>query len=536
MPSSAVCDDLQSIAFPHLAVDVEQVYLQDGLVRIAARTRGKTSPACPDCTAPSRRVHSRYQRHLADIALGGRPVVIDLTVRRLFCDEPACPRRTFVEQVEGLTVRYGRSTALLRRLLQAVGLALAGCAGARLLQVLHIVVSRVTLLSLVKALPEPPIICPRVLGVDDFALKRSRIYGTILIDAVSHRPVDLLPDREADTLATWLIAHPGAQIICRDRAGAYAEGARTGAPEALQVVDRWHLWHNLGEAVERCVAAHRACLRDPQSPGTPVQPAVPAVITPAPDAHRFADRLRERHAAVHGLLDAGYGIRATARQLRMGHHTVQRYARAATWQQMLHGQWQNRPSMLDPFKEYLHARWAEGITNALALHREIRARGYPGGYGQVRDWLRHLRTRPGPVPPVPPTVRKVTGWIMGCPDGLSEDETQQLKAILARCPELDAARGLVHDFAAMLTGLHGERLPEWIAAVRGQDLPALHSFAQGLEKDRVAVVAGLTLPWSNGPTEGTVNRLKMIKRQMFGRAGFALLRKRVLLQEIGHAA
>ena len=155
MPSSAVCDDLSSIVFPHLdPVDLERVYLQDGLVRITARTRGQTPRACPDCGVPSCRVHSHYQRHLADAPVGGRPVVIDLTVRRLFCDVPACPRRTFVEQVEGLTVRYSRYTLLLRGLLQAVGLALAGCAGVRLLRVLHTVISRVTLLSLVVSIRE----------------------------------------------------------------------------------------------------------------------------------------------------------------------------------------------------------------------------------------------------------------------------------------------------------------------------------------------------------------------------------------------
>ncbi|MHA6757217.1 transposase [Streptacidiphilus sp. PAMC 29251] len=293
--------------------------------------------------------------------------------------------------------------------------------------------------------------------------------------------------------------------------------------------------------MERCVSAHRGCLREPEDPEI-LEPAAPPQILELPEhtgisanrpAHRFTDRLQECHAAVHAELATGASMRAVARKLGLGRNTVHKYARAATWQEMFHGQWQDRTSILDPHREYLLQRWSEGCHNALALHRELQTRGYQGSYGLLRDFARQrLRGLPVPIrpaPPAPPTVRQATGWIVGHPDGLDEDAHRRLKAVLDRCPELAAVHGHVHGFARMLTQLQGVDLPSWMAAVRADHLPGLDSFVHGLEIDLAAVTAGLTLPFSSGAVEGNVNRIKMLKRQMFGRAGFALLRKRVLL-------
>lgn len=385
------------------------------------------------------------------------------------------------------------------------------------------------------ATPDPAAPIPRVLGVDDVAIRRGQNYGTVLIDCQSGAPLELLEGRDAAPLADWLAAHRGIEVICRDRSGAYADGARTGAPDAIQVAGRFHLWQNLAKAAGRCVAAHRACLAGPDpEPATGPDPEPPAEPARAPEpapAGKFAERARRHHAMVHQMLADGHGIRTIARHLGWGRHTVQRYARAATWQELVDGRWQApRASKLDPFKHHLHQRTGEGCGNAAQLFREIGALGYDGSYSTVRDYLDQHRPAAAPLPPPPPTVRQVAGWLTRHPDSLTEDQRPQLKALLARCPELQAASDHVRSFATMLTNLTGhDHLPQWISDVRDAGLPGLSLFAKGLEQDLDAVTAGLTSRWNSGPVEGRVNHIKMIKRQMFGRAGLPLLRKRVLL-------
>ena len=530
------------ILLPHLAgVIVEKAELAVTWLCIWARARADQA-ACPACGWSSGRVHSRYGRRLADAAIGGRRVLIRLTVRRFFCGNPDCPVTTFAEQVEGLTSRYARRTPPLAAMLGAVAVALAGRAGARLAAVLGMLAGRSSMLRLLMALPGPPAGPVRILGVDDFAFRRGRVYGTLLINVETGKPVDLLPDREADTFAAWLREHPGAEVICRDRAGAYAEGARDGAPDAQQVADRWHLWHNLAEHVDKEVARHRDCLTEPEPEPEP-EPAGGA--EPPPDlqraaaaaaAQRAADsalarRTRQRYEQVQALRAQGKGIKPIMRELGLAKETVRRFYRAASVEELLGKTRGGRPSLLDEYKPYLHQRWNEGCTSALALHAEIKAQGYRGSYGTVRGYLqpfRELGTAP-PAVPVPPKVRDVAGWLLRHPDSLDQDEELKLKQVKERCPHLEALAGHVSEFAEILTGRHGERLDDWIAAADASDLPDLHSFATGLKRDHDAVRNGLTLPWSSGAVEGNVNRLKMLKRQMYGRAGFALLRKRVLL-------
>ena len=474
-------------------------------------------------------MHGHYQRNLADTPISGRPVGIRLSVRRFTCDATGCPRRTFAEQFDGLTLPHSRSSPPLRTALTSVAVVLAGRPGARLAASLGMPASRDTLLSLLRGLPEPPVGTVTVLGVDDFAFRKGRIYGTVLIDMLTHRPVDVLPDREAATLAAWLQAHPGVEVICRDRAGAYADGARTGAPDAIQVADRWHLWHNLCEAVHRTVLHHRACLPEPPNPAETTADATPAGPPAAIAETPATTRLRERYTRVRELLDQGMQRQVVASITGLNPGTVARYADATGIDQLLASK--QRHSTLDPFKTYLDTRWNAGCTDSVRLTGELRERGYQGSDRTVRRYLEPLRATGSPAAhaPTPPKSRHVTGWLTRHPDDVHPKHQARLQAIQARCPQLQALGLLVTDFAKIVCNRDGHRLGTWLEQATAADLPELHTFAAGLRRDLTAVTNGLTLPWNSGPVEGTVCKIKALKRAMYGRANFDLLRHRILL-------
>lgn len=547
-------DEVLSSVFPHLDdVRVDAIALRGNVVQIAARTCAAEA-ACPDCGVLSGRVHGRYVRRLSDVAVGGREVEIALTVRRFRCAEAGCRRRTFAEQVPAVTARYQRRTGLLTGVLQAIAVMLAGRAGARLAARLRVAVSRSSLLRLLRAVPEPPVGQLTAIGIDDFALKRGHIYGTVVIDMDTHKPVDVLPDRTADTVADWLNAHPGIEVICRDRAGAYAEGARTGAPTATQVADRWHLYKNLAEAVEKIVARYRHDIDPPHDPpeesltGEDGETVAPQPVPGDPDdadepptpldgepispaAGRMITRTIERHRAVHTLLAAGRGRAQISKELGLDPHTVRRYADTDDVTVLINPR-RTYATILDKYKTHLHRRWNEGITDAAQLYREITAFGYQGSCKSVRRYLRPLRAGLStPTPKLPsPTIRDVTQWLTRRPEDVSTQDTAALNALITRCPALARTYTLVRAFGQMITNLTGKHLPAWLNRVEHDGEPELRTFAKGLRRDLAAVTAGLTLPYSSGPVEGNVNRIKMIKRQMYGRAGFDLLRYRILLR------
>jgi hypothetical protein len=321
--------------------------------------------------------------------------------------------------------------------------------------------------------------------------------------------VEVLAERTAATLAAWLRDHPGVEIVCRDGSASYAQAITDALPGAVQVTDRWHLWRGLGTAVERTVTAHAACWR-----ATPTETA----------AGSRNERTLARHAAVHELPEAGVGLCETARRLGLGLTTVKRYAHVTDPDQLIRPP-QYRTCLLDAFRDHLRERCSAGPVATTTLLSEIRAMGYTGSANLLVRYLEQGRAE-NPLPD--PSIRRLTGWIMTAPDHLNDEHRAHRDKLTAACPQMTALTSHVAAFARLITE-PGDDLQTWIDAVTADDLPSLRSFTAGLDKDRQAVQAGLDLPYSNGPTEGTNNKIKFLKRQTYGRAGFALLRQRILL-------
>jgi transposase len=284
------------------------------------------------------------------------------------------------------------------------------------------------------------------------------------------------------------------------------------------------------------------CLRDDQTPpeASDVAPDVAetADLVAAAEAvhaeHRAASSLVTRSTArfeqVQALKVQGKGIKPIMRELGLAKETVRKFYRATSVKEVTATSRAGRPSLLDEFKPYLHERYNAGITNVSALFREIREQGYRGSRGTVADYLAPFRAV-GAAPaakPAAPKVRHVASWMLHHPDDLDDEQRLQLKQVRTTCPHLDITANHVTEFAKILTNRGGERLDEWMAAVEADDLPHPHRFVRGLRRDYDAVLNGLTLPHNSGAVEGNVNRIKMIKRQMYGRANFDLLRKRIL--------
>ncbi|MFH0241173.1 ISL3 family transposase [Streptomyces sp. HK10] len=494
------------------ALVVEDIADAGDMVVVTARTRDVAVP-CPVCRTPAARVHGYHRRTVRDVPVDGRPVVLHLRVRRLVCPVRGCGRQTFREQIPGLLKRHQRRTVRLAGQISQVARELCGRAAARLAALLAVPVSRSTALRHLRRLPLPKQAIPRVIGVDDFALRRRHRYATIVTDAETGRRIAVLPNREMATLESWLREHPGAEVVCRDGSATYAEAVRRALPDAVQVSDRWHLWRNLCDKAQLEVRAHAGCW---------------ATINPPRPGGVREQTTRERWNKIHDLLGQGVGLLDCSRRLGLALNTVKRYARMPK-PQTLRLTPAYRPTLVDPYREHLRRRRAEEPAVPVThLLEEIRELGYTGSANLLVRYLNQGRAE-GDRPVT--TVRHAGRLLLTDPENLRPKETALLEKIAAACPEMTALADLIRDFAALLKPAVGNdtKLTEWITAARAVALPHLCSLANGLEIDRPAVNAGLTLPYHNGRTEGANTRTKRIMRQMHGRAGFDLLRHRILL-------
>lgn len=522
-------------------------------ITVVVRT---TAPrgCCPVCQSLSEHVHSRYVRRIADLPWMGWEVQLELHTRRFFCLNLACPRQIFTERVPSVVAPYARRTTRLTELFTLIGFALGGEAGARLSAGMSLPTSPDTFLHLIRAHSEQPTPVPRVIGVDDFSFCKRKSYGTIIIDLEKRVPVDLLPDRESETLAQWLREHPGVQIVSRDRAGPYAEGIKQGAPQAQQVADRWHLLANLSEAMKgffRTKQTHLEALVRTLSPGLSEEEAHQQELwqtsmrpyLEARSLYLHQERVA-RYEQIHDLAAKKVEVSSIARQVGVSRQCVYEYLRMQRPPDRTRLPPERQP-ILEPYKDYLVRRWNEGCRNAQQVYREIKEMGYPGTDSNVVRFFGHLRKhfnqsgtykQVDPVtqtlvqapPRRAPSASQVAHWITFKEDQRLDWQKTYLTQLCAADQEIQVAYDLVTDFTTMLRERQGERLDAWLQNVEEHNIVELKNFAQGLKRDYDAVKAGLTLPWSQGPVEGHVHRLKLLKRQAYGQASFQTLRKRVL--------
>ena len=549
---------LLSLLVPLAKVELDAVCVDNNRVMITARS-AQPADSCPQCRSISARVHSRYTRTVADLPCAGYALTVALRVRRFFCDAPDCAQRTFAERFGTVLPPYARRLSRLTDALVALAFAAGGEGGARLAHVLAMPVSPRTLLRILHAQPVAPVPPPRVVGLDEWAWKKRRNYGTLCVDLERHQPIDLLPDRSPDTIATWLAAHPTIEIIARDRSGGFTDGATRGAPQATQVADRFHLLGNLRDALERFFLHKRQVLNqtaqaliEQARARTDAQPAPHGIGTGRTRVSEAASL--ERHAAVVELYHAMHGLRSKnvdianiARQLGVSRRTVYRYLRMPeppSRKQPHVGQ----VSRIEPYKPYIVERWNDGCRSARQIYREMTAQGYRYGESSVQRYVHQLRLETGTrnkfrrTQPTqhyivdgerrrPLTAGQLAWVCLTRPQHRQPWQTTYLTYLCQVDATIARTYTQAHVFADMARQLQGDHLDQWLDNVQTTGVPELRAFAAGVQKDYAAVKAGLTLAYSNGQTEAQIQRLKLLKRQMFGKASFALLRTRVLHRE-----
>jgi len=541
---------LTTLLFPLIpGIRVRRLTPEPDVLRVEVVTTRRRA-RCPLCRRRSRRVHSDYARVLRDLPCAGRAVVVELHVRRFVCGAAPCVRRIFAEQVPDLVAPRARSSQRLRQVWQRHGFDLGGEAGARHLRAEAMPASPRTLLRLVRAAPLPEVGQVRVVGIDDFSRRRGRTYGTVIVDLEAHRPVDLLPERTTAVVRPWLEAHPEIAVISRDRAAEYADAGRQGAPQAVQVADRWHLLANLSAAAEEALLPQHAVLRAAAqavaqqahgvSPADSPAPRAPEPPASGTEARR--ERRTSRYAEVRTLHAQGATVTEITRRVGLCPKTVRTYLRLETLPARPS---RKRPSPLVlPHVPYLQQRWEAGCQRADRLYTELCDRGYRGSARTLRRFLRTWRPRRGPRgrtadvsnaglcrPSAPPrlfSVRQTVALFFRPEADLDATERAYLAHLSAHCAPVTTVHRLVQQFHTLVRERGKDNLAPWLAAVEESGVQALRRFGQGLRRDTAAVEAALSLEWSQGQVEGTVTKIKLIKRSMYGRCNFDLLRRRVL--------
>lgn len=486
---------------------------------------------CPVCGTFAHRIHSRYKRTVWDLSVQNVQVILQLHVRKFYCDHPDCLRRIFTERLPQVTSPHGRFTFGLRQFLGQLGREQGGASGARSATLQSIQVTSRAILRFMHALPLPIIAPPRIIGLDEWAWKRGQRYGTIVVDLERKKPIALLPDRSKPMVIQWLKRYPPIKIVARDRSKEFAAAITEALPHAQHVADRWHVAKNLTEHLDKVVSSRWKHLTKARSE-TEMPPEPIPVSTPA---HRPRQASGEaRYQQVLTLAQAGLPTRTIAKRLGVGQRTIRH------WLAQEHGPYAGPRKPLDWSTRYLRERWEAGEHNGTVLWEELKAKGYTGSsrrvYRRLATWREHPRQRglPASLEPVPRspfedvTPGKVVGWMLARPGELRPEAEAQLDQITQMDGTLTQARELTHGFLDLIRHQSSEGLDTWLKDVRSSLVREFLTFARSVERDKAAILGGLTLPYSTGPVEGHINRLKLIKREAYGRAGLSYLQHRFL--------
>ena len=513
-----------------------QIISSDG---ITLHLHGKRKTAqCPECFKRSDSVHSCRRRRIQHLPCSGHTLWLVFSVRHWYCRNPACSRKIFAESLAPFAGSHQQSSQALQNLQRQLGLIAGGEAGKRAATAAGLRCSADTLLRRVINTPETKQSGAPHVGIDEWAWHRGHRYGTLIVNLDTHRPLVLLPGRDQRTLAAWFRKYPEIQVVSRDRSGVYATAAREGAPQARQVADRWHLLKNIGDALERMMYRHIPLIRlvaselSPKKSPDP-EPSVPAASLRHPERLKQQTRKKrhQRWTEVMALHNKGCSFREISRITDLSRVTVSRWVRSGTFPEM-----STRPpkrGLLDPWREWLKEQRESGNYNASRIWREMVARGFTGSETIVRDAV--AKWRKGWNPPVTtavrlPSVSRVSRWLM--PWRITKDEENYASRFVSlmceKEPELKIAQQLALEFYRILKTQNKSQLSSWFTRVHESGSAEFRRVAAGMEADAAAICEAISSRWSNGVVEGHVNRLKMLKRQMYGRAGFELLRQRVM--------
>lgn len=498
---------------------VESVATDERTVLVTARGVS-VAATCPLCAVASRRVHSRYVRQVSDLPCAGRGVRLHLLSRRFRCEQPFCRQQIFAERFdEGVVTPRSRRTARLDCIVHHLGLALGGRPGASFARRLMLPVSNDTLLRLIRRRSRRPPEPLRVVGIDDWAFRRNHRYGSVVCDLERRRIVTLLPDRERVTVEAWLVGHPEIEVVSRDRGGGYGEAAAKALPHALQVADRWHLMENASTAF---LDAVRKSMK-------PIRSAIGAtVINPklltAAERLQFEGYLRREEitAAILALARDGVPIKQIVKRTGHSRKLVRQAIRGERTDVF-----RTRQSTLEAHLPLLDEQWAAGCHNGTELWRRLKAHGFSGSLRVVSEWRtrrRRAETASDQQLQRVPSARTIARFMTTGRNHLSKADAVMIAAIEEGVPTLVEARTLMDRFHTMVRR-KGADLDGWIADATSS---LLASFATGVCRDKPAVAAAMASPWSNGQAEGQITKLKMVKRQMYGRAKIDLLEARLL--------